>query len=75
MELASPFVPHGFTASPSWVLAAAFVRSSLRRLSAARLLRFSADKFAAQGQRFFLAAGAFTGLIYVQTLILPHSSI
>jgi len=43
MELASPFVPHGFTASPSWGLAAAFVRraSSLRLLTAARLQRYS----------------------------------
>jgi len=41
MELASPFVPHGFTASPSWGLAATFIRSSLRWLTAARLQRFS----------------------------------
>ena len=55
MELASPFVPHGFSASPSWGLAAAFVRrsSSLRLLTAARLQRYSADKFAAQLCFFF----------------------
>ena len=37
-----------------------FVPQSLRRLTAARLQRFSPDKFAGQGQRFFLAAAAFT---------------
>lgn len=41
--LRRPFLP-----APRWGLAAAFVRSSLRRLTAARLQRFSADKFAAQ---------------------------
>ena len=47
-----------FTASPSWGLAATFVK--LRWLTAARLQRYSADKFAAR-LCFFLAAGAFTG--------------
>jgi len=60
MELASPFILHGFTASPSWGLAATFVRSSLRWLTAARLQRYSAVKCAAQ-LCFFFAAGAFTG--------------
>ena len=60
MELASPFILHGFTASPSWGLAATFVRSSLRWLTAARLQHYSADKCAAQ-LCFFFAAGAFTG--------------
>ena len=66
MELASPFVPHGFTASPSWGLAATFVRSSLRWLTAARLQRYSADKCAAQ-LYFFFAAGAFTGRLHTLT--------
>ena len=49
-----------FTASPSWGLAATFVK--LRWLTAARRLqRYSADKCAAR-LCFFLAAGAFTGL-------------
>jgi hypothetical protein len=60
MELASPFVPHGFTASPSWGLAGTSGRSSLPCLTAARLQRYSADKCAAQ-LCFFFAAGAFTG--------------
>jgi len=60
MELASPFVPHGFTASPFVGLAGIFVRSSLQCLMAARHQRYSADKCAAR-LCFFFAAGAFTG--------------
>lgn len=39
--------------APSWVLAAAFVRSSLRRLSAARLPRFSPSGFRGKANASF----------------------
>ena len=60
MELASPFVPHGFTASPSWGLAGTSGRSSLPCLTAARLQRYSPAGLRG-GLTFFFAAGAFTG--------------
>ena len=71
MELASPFVPHGFTASPSWGLAAAFVR----RASSLRLLRQLASNASAPqvfGARptLLFAAGAFTGQTSIASLII-----
>jgi hypothetical protein len=50
-----------FTASPSWGLAGTSGRSSLPCLTAARLQCFSPAGLRG-GQRFFFAAGAFTGL-------------
>jgi hypothetical protein len=54
MELASPFVPHGFPDQPLSG-GSQLLRSFLPlQLTAARLQRFSADKFAAQGYASFL---------------------
>ena len=55
--------------SPLWGLAATFVRASLRWLTAARLLRYSADKCAAR-LCFLLAQGCFTCWLNTMSMLL-----